>query len=193
MSSSFIFWFDIVVLALVLVLGLKGIFNGLIKEISGLVGIIGGIFLASRIAYIVADMINKLGLNIQNQSITYVCGFVVVFVITWAISLLVGNLISKMVKLSSLGLLDRIGGFIFGASKIFCILAVVLSCMSNINFIKNYLKPLEQSSIVYDILNKTGDAVVRVDLFVKASNKAKQIIDNIEDDNIKTQEQNISQ
>lgn len=181
MSTSFIFWFDIIILALVLFLGLKGFFNGLVKEISGLVGIIGGIFVATRAAAFAADMINKAVPNIQNQSLVYVCGFVIVLAIVWVLSIIVGNLVSKMLKLSSLGMLDRIGGFIFGACKIFFVVSVVIACMSSVNFVKSYLKPLEQSSIVYEILDKVGNAIVRTDLFISASNKAKQSIDNIDD------------
>ncbi len=177
--NGFMLWFDIIVLALVLVLGLKGFFNGLVKEVAGLFGIVGGIFIATRTAAMMADFINNMIPNIQNQSLVYVCGFVVVLIIIWAASLLLGNIVSKMLKLSSLGMLDRIGGFIFGACKIFFIIAVILSCISSINFIKNYLKPLEQNSIVYEILDKTGGAIVRTDLFLKASSQAKQSFDNV--------------
>ena len=41
-------WFDIIVIALVLILGVKGIINGLIKETFGLIGLIGGLVVASR-------------------------------------------------------------------------------------------------------------------------------------------------
>jgi membrane protein required for colicin V production len=41
-------YFDIIAAAIILLLGLKGIVNGFFKEIFGLVGIIGGIFIASR-------------------------------------------------------------------------------------------------------------------------------------------------
>ncbi|MCD8477442.1 MAG: CvpA family protein [Sulfurospirillum sp.] len=36
--------FDIISLALVLILGIKGIINGFVKEVFGLLGIIGGVF-----------------------------------------------------------------------------------------------------------------------------------------------------
>ena len=36
-------WFDIIIIALVLMLGIKGILNGLIKEAFGLIGLIGGL------------------------------------------------------------------------------------------------------------------------------------------------------
>ena len=47
---EFVTLFDVVVVSLVLILGIKGVISGLIKEIFGLVGLIGGIVVASRFA-----------------------------------------------------------------------------------------------------------------------------------------------
>ena len=39
--------FDGIILAITLILAIKGFFNGFLKEIAGLIGIIGGLYLAS--------------------------------------------------------------------------------------------------------------------------------------------------
>ena len=51
-------WFDLVVVALVLVLGIKGLLNGFIKEIFGIIGLIGGVIVASRYADEVGEFIS---------------------------------------------------------------------------------------------------------------------------------------
>lgn len=56
---DFVTWFDIIVIALVLILGIKGILNGLIKEVFGLIGLIGGLIVASRFSD-VAEKFHKL-------------------------------------------------------------------------------------------------------------------------------------
>ena len=38
--------FDLVIILITLLLGLKGLFRGLIKEVFGIVGIVGAIFVA---------------------------------------------------------------------------------------------------------------------------------------------------
>ena len=43
---DFITWFDIIIIAVVIILGIKGIINGLIKEVFGLIGIICGVIIA---------------------------------------------------------------------------------------------------------------------------------------------------
>lgn len=50
------YWFDAFILGFTLLLGLKGIINGLIKEIFGLLGIIGGVFIASKYATQAAEL-----------------------------------------------------------------------------------------------------------------------------------------
>ena len=61
---EFVTLFDVVVVSLVLILGIKGVISGLIKEIFGLVGLIGGIVVASRFAakagQIISDKVYKL-------------------------------------------------------------------------------------------------------------------------------------
>ena len=40
-------YFDLVVGLLIVLVGLKGIVNGFIREVFGLIGIVGGVFIAS--------------------------------------------------------------------------------------------------------------------------------------------------
>ena len=49
--------FDLVIITITLLLGLKGLFRGIIKEIFGIIGIIGAIFVASRISTQTGELI----------------------------------------------------------------------------------------------------------------------------------------
>lgn len=42
--------FDTVTLVIIVLIGLKGLFRGFIKEAFALIGIVGGVFVASRLA-----------------------------------------------------------------------------------------------------------------------------------------------
>lgn len=63
--------FDIISLALVLILGIKGIINGFVKEVFGLLGIIGGIYFASRYAPVAGKMISDHIFAFGNQASLY--------------------------------------------------------------------------------------------------------------------------
>ncbi|MBJ6740364.1 CvpA family protein, partial [Campylobacter jejuni] len=108
------YWFDAFILGFTLLLGLKGIINGLIKEIFGLLGIIGGVFIASQYATQAAEFIQSTFYKIENQSLAGFAGFLAILIIFWIVCLLVSNFLSRLIKLSGLGFLDRIGGFIVG-------------------------------------------------------------------------------
>ena len=41
-------WFDAAIIALIVLFGLRGLTNGIIKEIFGILGLIGGLILAVR-------------------------------------------------------------------------------------------------------------------------------------------------
>ena len=46
-------WFDAVVIALIVLFGLRGLANGIIKEIFGILGLIGGLMELLVMVYIV--------------------------------------------------------------------------------------------------------------------------------------------
>lgn len=78
--------FDIVVIAITLLLGLKGLFRGFIKEVFGLIGIIGGIFIASRLATTVGEIIAPV-LALKNDSSIQLMGFIVGLIAFWLVQL----------------------------------------------------------------------------------------------------------
>ena len=59
--------FDLVIITITLLLGLKGLFRGIIKEIFGIIGIIGAIFVASRISTQTGELIAPV-LVLENQA-----------------------------------------------------------------------------------------------------------------------------
>ena len=68
---DFVTLFDVVVVSLVLILGIKGVISGLIKEIFGLIGLIGGIVVASRFGIRVGHLISDNVYKIEGDSILF--------------------------------------------------------------------------------------------------------------------------
>ena len=154
--------FDIIIIAITLALGLKGLFKGFIKEVFGLVGIIGGIFVASRFADVVGMPIAKT-LVITNEATISLIGFVVTLILFWAFIYILGTVISKIFSLSGLGFIDRLFGFIFGSAKIFLILAVISHSLYQIESFKDKLDTKFSTSLVFPLLLKTGSYIVKLD------------------------------
>lgn len=173
---DFITWFDIIIIAVVIILGIKGIINGLIKEIFGLIGIIGGVIIASRNANLVGDLIS-LYIYQLSDSAEFFFGFLLALLVFWFVCLMLGNLLSKMLKMSGLGFVDRLLGFFVGAAKIFLVLAILAAIVSKISILNQKISPFFEGSKVYPILLSAGQFIMAMDVSkVKESVESGQIV-----------------
>lgn len=157
-------YFDIVVGIIILFLGLKGIINGFFKEIFGLIGIIGGIFVASRMGDSVGNFLNNLIFNFDNNSAISFTGFIVVLALFWLLMIVIGSAFKHLTLLSGLGPFDKILGFVFGASKFFFIAAVIAHASYNIQALKSLIDDSSlKTSILFPILTETGSYIMKLD------------------------------
>jgi membrane protein required for colicin V production len=155
--------FDIIIVAITFLLGLKGLFRGFIKEVFGLIGIVGGIFVASRAAKDIGDLIAPL-LALDNESTIKLIGFIAGLVGFWIIIYLIGMILSKMSSMSGLGIIDRIFGFIFGAGKVFLIVSIIVYALSQVNVFKEKLETNFGKTVTYPLLLDVGAYIIKLDL-----------------------------
>ena len=161
---DFITIFDLGVAALVLILGIKGVINGLIKEVFGLVGLIGGIVVASRFAKEAGELVSEKVYKLDGDSVLFFMGFLVLLIGFSLACLAIGAFLSKMVGLSGLGFLDKIGGFIIGSAKIFLAFSVLFAIISNMQTINSKIEPYFQGSKLYPILLSSGKWIMNLDV-----------------------------
>lgn len=154
--------FDLIVVALITILGLKGLFRGFTKEFFGLVGIVGGVFIASRLSKDTGEIVNSI-IPMQNDNTILLAGFVVALVVFWIIAYIVGSGLSKAFQMSGLGIFDRILGFVFGAGKIFLLFSIISYAVSQVKMINDNLAPKLETSIVFPILQETGSYIIQLD------------------------------
>ena len=182
-------YFDIVIGGIILLLGLKGIINGFFKELFGLIGIIGGLFIASRNSHEVGVYLNNLVFNFQSDSSINFTGFVATLVVFWAVMIGVGFILKKLSIMSGLSLIDKLLGFVFGASKFFFITAVIVNSLHNIKTIKDSIEPQLKDSIIYPILVSSGAYIMKIDpveVTKDIDSKVNESVDAVKD-NIKEQ------
>ena len=156
-------YFDLIAAIIILLLGLKGILNGFFKELFGLIGIIGGIFVASRVGDSVGQYLSDLIFNFSNHSAISFTGFLVTLALFWALMVAVGYAFKKLSALSGLGIFDRILGFVFGASKFFLIAAVIAFAVNNIKALKPTLDSAFSNSVLFPVLVETGGFIMKID------------------------------
>jgi membrane protein required for colicin V production len=155
-------YFDLIVLALVTLLGLKGLFRGFIKEAFALFGIVGGVFVASRVSSQVGEIVDNI-MHFDNNNTVVLVGFIVSLAVFWVVAYILGTILSKMIGLSGLGFLDRFLGFVFGAGKVFLLFSIIVYALSNVESINKKLEEKVQDSMVYPILKQTGQYIIKLD------------------------------
>ena len=170
-------YFDLIVAAIILLLGLKGIINGFFKELFGLIGIIGGIFVASRMGDQVGEYLSNLIFHFSNHSAISFTGFLVTLIVFWIVMVIVGIAFKKLSSVSGLGIVDRIFGFIFGAGKFFLITAVIAFSINNVKAFKPTLDSVSKNSVLFPILVQTGAFIMKID----PSEVSKNINDSIQE------------
>ena len=154
--------FDAVIIAITLILAIKGFFNGFLKEIAGLVGIVGGLYLASVYYHQAGEFINSHLFEIKNASAIDLVGFIGVFVGFWIIAVFIGFLLGKILKMSALGALDRILGFIFAGAKFFILVSVILALLVKIAFLKEKIDSYTKKSLISPVMVKLGDEIINI-------------------------------
>ncbi len=105
-------WLDVILLVIIVLSIIIDVLRGGIRGIFGLLGLIIGIFGASRIYKSFAP-----SLPIQNPSIAHAVSFIILFLVIVAFINLIGLAIHKAAHFLSIGFLDRLLGFILGGLK----------------------------------------------------------------------------
>lgn len=188
-------WFDAIVVGLIILFGLRGLTNGIMKEIFGILGLIGGLWIAVRykemagawIASKVPALQNANGIFSGDTTQTLI-GFLAVLFGVWIICLILGEIISKLFKWSGLGFVDRIGGFAFSVAKIFLIFAVIITFARGPMMLNEQTKKFFETSAVAPVLLSVGkwimdlkdDPVVKENL-QNLEQKASEILTPSED------------
>ncbi len=157
-------YFDLIVGLLIVLIGIKGVVNGFIREICGLVGVVGGVFIASVYATEAGGWISQNIYAFENPSAISLIGFLVLLILVWVSSLVVAEILQKAMRIGALSAINRILGFCFGVLKNFMIFSIIFYTISNIQITRDFIQQHTQNSFLYPILFNTGEAIIRLDV-----------------------------
>lgn len=153
---------DIVIGSIVIILGIKGFFNGFLKETFSFVGLILGVYTASSASSKIALGMGKNFLHIENTTVLTLIIFLTILAFVWLSSITIGTLLSKLTKATGLGFINNILGFIIGGGKYFVIFAVIVTALSNVKLLKNSMANFEKHSLLYPFLITTGNFLIQL-------------------------------
>ena len=114
---------DIIIAAMLLIGLISGLRDGLVKQVAGLAGLIGGLLLGRAFHMPVGDLLtDTFGMSVQTAHVT---AFILILIVIPLLFSLVGWLVSKLLKAICLGWANRLLGGIVGILK-FALLAGVI-------------------------------------------------------------------
>lgn len=119
--------FDVVSLSILSYCVLRGIFRGIIREASAIIGVIAG-FYCSYTYYGLAA--KKLAAYISSPAYANIAGFLLVFAVVFGIINLIGTGIRYILNIALLGWADRLVGALFGGIKAVMISSVILIALT---------------------------------------------------------------
>lgn len=168
-------YFDIIIVAIIIILALKGLFNGFIREICSTIGIVGGVLVASRYNIEFGGLLNSV-IKLQSNTLLNLIGFMIILAAIWILALVLAEIIVKFAKFINLGRADKFLGVFVAGIKIFLVLSIILFTFSKINFLSSFTAKLQDSSVCYPIMINIGSFIVKTDFVSEIKEQAVQNI-----------------
>ncbi|MBF0226534.1 MAG: CvpA family protein [Desulfobacterales bacterium] len=148
--------FDIITIVILAFTLIRGIFRGLIKEVSSIVGVVGGYYIAYTYYADISKLISKW---MPDQSYINLVSFLLLFCVMFISVSLVGVLINYLLNIAFLGWLNRLLGAGFGFIKGALIISIIFVGLTT--FLKND-SPLIKDSMLAPYVSMISDKIVTV-------------------------------
>ena len=118
---------DILIIIIVLFCLIRGIFRGIIKELSSIVGVLGGFYGAYTYYPLIAKFLARW---ISNTGYLNILSFMIIFCLIFIIISILGIIIKYLLRIAFLGWVDRVCGAGFGIIKGILIVSVILIALT---------------------------------------------------------------
>ena len=154
---------DIVIIVIVSFCLIRGFFRGIVKELSSIIGVMGGLYFASTYQ---KEMAAFLKTRIQGVPYMDVLSYFLIFCGVLIVVNLLGTLIKYLLKIVFLGWADRSFGALFGGIKGLAIISVIL--IGLVAFLPKDASLLKESTLAPHAANLTTVLIHMVPMDMKA-------------------------
>ena len=114
--------FDILIIVIFGYCLVRGLFRGLVKEVSSIIGVLGGFYAAYSYYNVVAKGLSRF---IADTAYLNILSFLIIFCLVLIIVNVLGIIIKYLLNIAFLGWVDRIFGVLFGMIKGILIVSVI--------------------------------------------------------------------
>lgn len=156
-------YIDIGMIVLIVLLSLKGIWQGIIRGLASFLGILFGVFFASRFYDGLGKWFATSIYNLGSPELNALIGFVIIIVLIWAGFLLLGEILFRIVRFTPLAGVDKAFGLLFGFCKSFLLLSIIVFGISQIAWFKNFSQNVEEHSSIFPIMKNLSIKIMNLE------------------------------
>ena len=154
-------WIDIVVIALGIATAIWGIYKGFLAQLISILGVLIGIWGASKLTPSVSEWAIGLFGAQDSASAVKIVSFILLVVVIIIVCHLLGKLLEKVMNLTVLGGLNKFLGAVFCVVKVALILVAVASLVDGALETMNVEVPeVLKASKAYAYLNAAADKIM---------------------------------
>ncbi|HIR95423.1 MAG TPA: CvpA family protein [Candidatus Coprenecus stercorigallinarum] len=123
---------DIVILVLLALAVFKGLKDGLMRQVGGITGLFLGIILAGRFSAMLSGWLHRVAPSIS-ESVVKVLSFIIIIVVVCICVVLISRLLEKVIKISTLGWINRLLGVLLSVFAVVLVIGVIISVIEYVN------------------------------------------------------------
>ena len=151
-------YFDIIFAIIIIWAAIRGFTTGFIIQLSGLLALILGAFIAYKTSFWLAAQFSSI--VVADPIIMNTIAFIITFAIVWILIVLLGKFLNVVIKIAMMGLINKILGVLFSVLKVVFALSIILMLVGNLNKSLNFLpKTQTDNSLLYNPIQRFAPAM----------------------------------
>ena len=149
---------DIILLCCFIPAIVQGISKGFVKQVISLVSILVGAWAAFKFSSLVSDWLTRY--FTLDSKIINVVAFAIIVILAVLLLYWLGELLTKVIKVTALGWINRILGVVFAVAKVALILGLIIMVFEGINSKFGFVKPgVLDDAVVYQFLKTSAQNI----------------------------------
>ncbi|CAA6817151.1 MAG: Unknown protein [uncultured Sulfurovum sp.] len=155
---------DIVIVALVAFLAIKGLVNGFSKELLSFISIVAGVVLAARYNMTAVDFINEQKLfPVIPEEFAKIIGFILIVLAVWLIIGVISSIINKLTSGAN-GFISRVLGYILSAARYVFIFSLIIFGVSQSEFFQKSATKFKTDTQLFQPMSEIGAQILNIEL-----------------------------
>jgi len=154
---------DVVIVALIAFLAIKGLLNGFSKELLNFITIVAGVILAARYNTQLVQLINEQQLvPTIPDDFSKIVGFILIVISIWLIVGLISSILDRLTA-GPVSFISRIIGYILSATRYLFIFSLIIFGISQSKFFAKSATKFKTETQLFKPMSEIGMSILNLD------------------------------